>query len=201
MLIKKEQWPMLITITFFLLLYLVFFGVRRNYEFLMYMGVIMILLALIIYTNKKVKYPNFILWGLVIWAILHMSGGAVYIKGVRLYEVMLLPLSSTYPILRYDQFVHLIGFFVATLVMYALLKPLLKPNLKKWTSLSIIIVMAGFGIGALNEMIEFIATVILPETGVGGFINTSLDLVADFIGAVLALVYIRIKKGEINGKS
>ena len=81
--------------------------------------------------------------------------------------------------------------------MFVLMKPFLKFPIKKWTSISILVVMAGFGIGALNEMIEFIATVLVPETGVGGFINTSLDLVADFVGAVLAIIYIRIKKGEI----
>ena len=38
----------------------------------------------------------------------------------------------------------------------------------------------------------FVSAVIVPETKVGGYINTSLDLVADLIGAVLAMVIIRI---------
>ena len=49
----------------------------------------------------------------------------------------------------------------------------------------------------LHEIVEFNVTVFVPETGVGGFINTSLDLVADLIGAILAMIYIRIRKGEI----
>jgi len=48
-----------------------------------------------------------------------------------------------------------------------------------------------------NEMIEFTTTVFVPETGVGGYVNTSLDLVADFFGAVIAMIYIRLRKGEI----
>jgi len=36
----------------------------------------------------------------------------------------------------------------------------------------------------------------MPETDVGGYENTSLDLVADFIGAILALIYIRRKKKD-----
>jgi putative membrane protein len=201
MLIKKGQLPILITLICFLFAFTIFFSFKKNYEFLIYIGVIVFFMILIIATNKKVDYPNNVLWGLTVWAMLHMAGGGVYIRGTRLYEIILIPLSNTYPILRYDQFVHIVGFGVATLVMYVLLKPLLKPNLKKWTALSIIIVMAGFGLGALNEMIEFIATILVPETGVGGFINTSLDLVADLVGAVFALIYIRFREAKKNGKN
>ena len=66
-----------------------------------------------------------------------------------------------------------------------------RPNLTGWTALSVVVVMAGLGVGALNEIVEFAATVVMPETGVGGYINTSLDLVADLIGALAALIYIR----------
>ena len=59
-------------------------------------------------------------------------------------------------------------------------------------SLSIVIAMAGLGVGGLNEIIEFIATVVMPETGVGGYMNTALDLVADLVGAVLAVIFLRL---------
>ena len=144
-------------------------------------------------TNKKVNYSNGILWGLTLWALMHMSGGGIYIKGVRLYEIILIPLSKAYPILKYDQFVHIIGFGVATILMYELIKPKLKLN-NRWVAVSIVVVMAGLGVGALNELLEFIATVLVPETGVGGYVNTSLDLVSDLIGAILAMVIIRLKK-------
>jgi len=42
----------------------------------------------------------------------------------------------------------------------------------------------------LNEIVEFFATVILPETGVGGYINTSLDLVFNLLGALIAMGFI-----------
>ena len=199
MLLKRGQLLILIVNAIYLLIASAVFFSRKNYEFVMYVGVIMFFLVLIIATNKKVNYPNFVLWGLTLWGFLHMLGGGLLLKGgaMRLYELILIPLSSTYPIFKYDQFVHIIGFGVATLVMFVLLKPLLKPNWEKWTSISIVMIMAGFGVGALNEMIEFIATVLVPETGVGGFINTSLDLVADLIGAILAMSYIRIKEGNL----
>ena len=156
--------------------------------------VVSLVLVVILYTNKEVNYPNFVLWGLTLWGIIHMLGGGLRLSnGEVLYSLILIPISKSYGIFRYDQLVHVFGFGIATLIMYVLLKPLLKKDIKKFTALSIIIIMAGFGVGALNEMIEFLATVFTPQTGVGGYINTSLDLVADLIGAILALIIIRVK--------
>jgi uncharacterized membrane protein YjdF len=194
MLLKKGQLPILIINAFGLLIFTVLFASKKNYEFLLYIGVIVFFLALILATSKKVDYPNGVLWGLTLWAFLHMSGGGLKINGVKLYEIILIPISRTYEIFRYDQFVHIVGFGVATFVMYVLLDPLLIPGLKRWTALSIVVVMAGLGVGALNEIVEFAATVLVPETGVGGYTNTSLDLVSDLIGAIIAVAVIRMRR-------
>ena len=196
--LKRGQLTILIINALYLLIAGIYFLTRANYEFVMYVGVIIVLFILILATNKKVNYPNYVLWGLTIWGLLHMLGGGILLKnGKVLYSLILIPISSAYEIFRYDQFVHIVGFGVATLVMWVLLKPLLKPNWEKWTSISIIVIMAGFGVGALNEMIEFIATVIMPQTGVGGFVNTSLDLVSDLIGAIIAMIIIRARNGKL----
>lgn len=198
MLIKKNQLGIFLFTLIYLLIFIFVFLSRKNYEFIMYIGVIVFFFILILFTNKKVNYPNFVLWGLSVWGFLHMCGGGVLINGnMRLYELILISISEEYSIFKYDQLVHIIGFFVATLVIFVLLKPLLKQNWKNWTALSIVVIMAGFGLGALNEVVEFAATVITPETGVGGYVNTSLDLVSNLIGAVLAMIYIRVKKGRI----
>jgi putative membrane protein len=44
------------------------------------------------------------------------------------------------------------------------------------------------GLGALNEMIEFSAVLMVPGTNVGGYYNTALDLVSNSIGAVIAII-------------
>jgi uncharacterized membrane protein YjdF len=174
--IRKGQWPILAANL--ACLSLVFF------------------LLLILATNRKVAYPNDILWGLTAWAALHMSGGGIYLGGTKLYEIILVPVSEAYGIFRFDQFVHIVGFGVATLVMYHLIRPFLGPGPRGWGALSIVVVMAGLGVGALNEIVEFAATVAVPETGVGGYVNTSLDLVADLVGALGALALIRIKEAR-----
>jgi uncharacterized membrane protein YjdF len=192
--LKKGQLPILAVNAVALALFTVLFASRKNYEFLLYIGVIVFFLVVILGTNRRVHYPNSVLWGLTAWALLHMAGGGLYFRGVKFYEIILIPISNTYNILRYDQFVHIIGFGVATLVMYFLLKPMLRDDLNRWVALSIVIVMAGLGVGALNEIIEFLATVLVPETGVGGYVNTALDLVSDLIGAICAMLLIRLQK-------
>lgn len=187
----------LINLVYLALALYVFLG-RKNYEFVGYIGVIVLVLTLILFTNKKVKYPNFVLWGLTIWGAMHMAGGGVTLKnGDILYKLILIPISDVYGIFRYDQLVHIIGFAVATLLMFVLLKPHLKEKKTGWVALGIVTVMAGLGLGALNEIIEFTATVLVPDTNVGGYINTSLDLVADLVGALIAMIWIRLKKGDI----
>lgn len=194
--LKKGQLPIFIVNIAALLIFAFVFAKRKNYEFMIYIGVIIFFLVLILYTNRKVNYPNGILWGLTTWSLLHMSGGGIYINGRKLYALMIYPLvGEPYLIFKFDQFVHIVGFFVATLVVYHLIKPKLVKN-HGWIALSIVVVMAGFGLGALNEVVEFMATVITPETGVGGYENTALDLVSNLIGAILAMVYIYNREGN-----
>ena len=191
--IKKGQIPILLVNVIALTCFSVLFVRRQNYEFLLYVGVIIFFLVLILLTNRKVNLPNNVLWGLTAWSLLHMAGGGLYIGGKKIYELILIPLvGDPYYIFRYDQFVHIVGFGTATLVMYALLKPSLRENLNRWVSVGIVVVMAGLGVGALNEIVEFLATVLVPETGVGGYINTALDLVSNLIGAIVAMVYLRL---------
>lgn len=189
MYLRKGQLPIFVVNIISIVIFAILFSTRKNYEFMIYIGVIVFFLVLIVYTNKKINYPNPVLWGLTLWSILHMSGGGIIIKDAVLYKLMIYPIiGEPYNIFKYDQLVHIIGFGVATLVFYHLLKPLLK--VKKWIQLSIVLVMAGLGAGALNEIVEFIATILVPETNVGGYINTSLDLISNLIGAILAMIYI-----------
>jgi len=194
MLIKKGQLPIIIVHSIALIIYTIIFLLRKNYEFLWYVAVIIFFMFLILFTNHKINYPNGLLWGLTIWSILHMSGGGVIINGTRLYDLMILPIiGAPYHIFKFDQFVHIVGFWVATLVMYTIIKHrLTKEN--KWVAISIVLVMASLGAGALNEIIEFFATIIIPDTGVGSYENTALDLVANLIGAIGAMMYIVVKE-------
>ena len=170
----------------------VYYMSKLNYEFIIYLSVVLVAFIAVAATYKKVRYPIDILIGLTVWAIMHMAGGAVYIGEYRLYELILIPMSETQPIFRFDQFVHIWGFGTTTLLCYHLLKPSLNINAGGF-ALWMIVAMAGLGIGAVNEILEYFVTLAVPESGVGDYVNTSLDLIADIIGAILAVIYLHQK--------
>ena len=189
--IHPGQHKIFLTNLLVLLAFTAWFIISKNVEFIFYIFVMVFFGLVILFSNKKIHYPNDLLWLLSLWAWLHMAGGGLFFQGTRFYEIILIPLSATYPIIRYDQVIHAYGFFTATLVVWHLLKPLLKSTKTGWVQIFIIVTMAGLGLGALNEIVEFIATIVLNSTGVGGYLNTSLDLVSNWIGALIAFVYIK----------
>ncbi|HLC67095.1 MAG TPA: DUF2238 domain-containing protein [Candidatus Nanoarchaeia archaeon] len=187
--IERKHIPLLITLVVAMLIFGLLFFERRNIEFLIYIAVIAVLAIIIGISDRKVHYSAGVLWSMLVWAILHMAGGGVRFSTGILYTKILIPLSSTYEVLRYDQVVHMFGFGAATVLMYEVLKPHLKQH--RGFAVAIATIMAGLGLGALNEIVEFTLTVLLPQTGVGGYLNTGLDLVADLIGALAAWIIIR----------
>ena len=170
-----------------------------NLEFMVYEGVILLFMGLVALTDPKVLYPNGLLWGLTIWAQLHLAGGGLFFGGQKLYEKILVPLAGApYNIFRYDQMVHVLGFGVCTLLVWHLIRPLLRePDSSPRGRLAFLVVLGGLGFGAVNEIVEFAATVIMPETGVGGYVNNALDLVADLIGALVAVAWLRFRKRRV----
>jgi len=193
--LRKGQLPIFIVSILALLFFTALFLQRRNYEFIIYVFVIIFFLCVILFTNRKVRYPNGVLWGLTLWAIMHMAGGGLFIGGKKLYEMMIIDIvGPPYLILKYDQAVHFIGFWVAAIVMYHVLLPRLKEKMPARFSIMLVVVMAGLGLGALNEIIEFLATVLVPSTGVGGYVNTALDLAFDLLGAIGAGMYLSVSR-------
>ncbi|MCL2743556.1 MAG: C-GCAxxG-C-C family protein [Planctomycetaceae bacterium] len=178
------------------------FGFRflqtANHEFLIYVGIVLAVSVFIAATFRRVRYPFVCLIGLAVWAVLHLAGGGIRIGNDILYGLILFPLSADYPVLRYDQVVHAWGFGVCTLIMYHLLANLLPQNDLRRFSMGLLVITSGMGFGAFNENVEFVLTVLLPQTGVGGYVNTSLDLCANFAGAVIAylLVYFNFIRME-----
>jgi putative membrane protein len=190
---KKEHTVLLLINLALIIGFGAVFLARLNYEFLIYVGVIIFFLCLIGISLKKVDYTLGSLVGLTVWSSLHLAGGGITIGEGRLYDLMLIRLSETYPVFRYDQLVHIWGFGTSTLVVFSLLAGKLKKPAENPIALGIVLVMAGLGMGALNEILEFAVTIWVPQSGVGGYLNTSLDLCANLIGAILALVYIRLR--------
>ncbi len=69
------------------------------------------------------------------------------------------------------------------------------PALKVGASGYVYPALGAMGLGAVNEMVEFTAVLIVPDTNVGGYSNTALDLVFNAIGAVSAMLLNILARG------
>ena len=169
-----------------------------NAEFLIYLGVMVVLIGLVGLLHWSIRLSPGALWGLSLWGFLHMAGGLVPVPAswpiageIRvLYSWWLIP-----GWLKYDMVVHAYGFGITTWVCWqglcAALRNRSAADVRPAAGLLILCVAAGMGFGALNEIVEFIATLTVPETNVGGYVNTGWDLVSNLVGAVAAAALIR----------
>jgi uncharacterized membrane protein YjdF len=194
MLLTRREVPILIANLIYVPIFTIIAWRGANYEFLLYVCVILFVGAWILLKQRQIRFDPAILWGLTVWGLLHMAGGNLHVGGGVLYGLVLYPLIPHLEILRYDQLVHMFGFGVATLIAHHLLRPYLREGIDRWGTLSFLIVLMGAGFGALNEIVEFIAVVVMPETGVGGYENTLLDLVFNLIGGILAVGFLALQR-------
>jgi hypothetical protein len=183
-----------------------------NREFVFYIAVMLVLIATVGMIHTRVRLTQGVLWLLSIWGALHMAGGLVTIPvewpihgDLRvLYNWWIIPNAAAEAgepggWLKYDQAVHAFGFGVATWLCWQGLCGALRGRAaieatqapRPTLGLMLIVAAAGMGLGALNEVVEFVATRI-TETNVGGYVNTGWDLVYNGFGACLAVVIISV---------
>ncbi len=170
---------------------------RGNTEFIFYGLVMLGLFAIVVMADSRVRFSPGVLWGLSLWGLAHMAGGNVPIpesvgrpEGSLpvLYSLWLIP-----GVLKYDMLTHAFGFGVATLACWQGLETAVSRRLFITPGLSILTLAMGMGMGALNEVVEFIATLTMPKTNVGGYENTGWDLISNMVGGVIALMIIAFR--------
>jgi hypothetical protein len=170
-----------------------------NQEFLFYIAVMVVLVGVIWIVHRNVGLEIATLWALSLWGLLHMAGGLLTVPeawpisgDIRvLYSLWLIPER-----LKYDQVVHAYGFGVATWVCWQGIRAAIRHrggDAVPTGGLMVLAATGGMGLGALNEVVEFAATLLVPETNVGGYLNTGWDLVANTTGATLAAVVISLR--------
>jgi len=163
-----------------------------NYEFIVYVVTMAGLIALVGLNLARAAFPPAMLWALSFWGLLHMAGGGVPVAGSVLYSLQLFPITPAdgeMQLLKYDQIVHAYGFGVTAWVLWYLMKRHFPVLMGTKTSL-LYPALAAMGLGTVNEIIEFIAVLSVPETNVGGYFNTALDLVFNALGAAIAMIII-----------
>lgn len=173
-------------------------------EFVFYLVALCVLMAIVYGVYRQVKFSDAVLWSLTVWAAAHMAGGLVVIPdgwphasdSAVLYNFWIVPERF-----KYDQLVHIFGFGVTTFVCWQSMQSAFAMGGESTNSKPItptvgkvfLAAMASCGLGAANEIVEYLATVMVPDTNVGGYVNTAHDLISNAFGASLAAAAIYIK--------
>lgn len=172
--------------------------VQGNREFIFYIVVMLVLISVIGAVHRSVRLTTSLLWAFSLWGLAHMAGGLCPLpsgwpyngNNEVLYSAWLIP-----NLLKYDQIVHAYGFGITTWSCWHILSHALRqPDggaVRPTFGILTLCAAAGMGFGALNEVIEFIAVLTIPNTNVGGYENTGWDLVSNLVGATIAAVIIR----------
>ncbi len=182
-----------------LTIFTIYFIIVGNYEFLLYTVTLGLLIYLIAISDKIFKYSQLAKWGFTVWLFSHLGGGAFKINGLRLYDTILIDiLGDPFFILKYDQAIHLLCYFVITLFVYAIVVHVAKANRKKIDNfvVGLMAFLGGMGISAINEIIEFSTVVFFGSTGVGGYYNNALDLIFNAVGCLLAVFFMNHRNGK-----
>ena len=172
--------------------------VQGNREFIFYIVVMLVLISVIGAVHRSVRLTTSLLWAFSLWGLAHMAGGLCPLpsgwpyngNNEVLYSAWLIP-----NLLKYDQIVHAYGFGITTWACWHILSHALRqPDggaVRPTFGILTLCAAAGMGFGALNEVIEFIAVLTIPNTNVGGYENTGWDLVSNLVGATIAAGIIR----------
>ena len=163
-----------------------------NMEFIAYVVVVLLIMGVVYGTHLKVGFSRPVLWGLAIWGLLHMAGGLVNLPEGWSYHGEQNVLYSWWLIddtLKYDHLVHAFGFGLTTVLCWEALSAGIQHRLgrKLYPSFGLIVLCmaGGMGFGALNEVVEFFATLYIENTNVGGYRNTGWDLVSNLVGCMI----------------
>jgi hypothetical protein len=157
-----------------------------------YLAVTVVLTLVIVGIDRAVGFADPVLWGLALVAIGNMAGGVLLVGDGTLYLAPILG-----PV-RYDKVFHALATSVGTIAAWAALKRW--GEIERFTpGIAFSVVLMGCGAGALVEIVEYVGTLVVPNSSVGDYGNNMLDLVANLVGALAAVALIgsgRIDSGR-----
>ena len=143
--------------------------------------VVVVAVTTLVAALRRSPLPGPLPGALATLAVAHLAGGLVSVGPGVLYNA-----SYRTQVLQYDHLVHSSASFVGTLVVWNVFAPLVAGGGPGRRATVALWVLAGLGLGAVNEMVEFLATLAHSGAAVGGYHNTGWDLVSNLFGAAAA---------------
>jgi len=128
--------------------------------------------------HARYGFSQVTLVGLVVFALGHVAGGMFTVGDQTLYGLWLIE-----PVVRFDNVQHAVGFGVVGRAAWELLRHRVPLD-----RLVTVVLITAFAVaaGAMNEIIEWVMTLTIHGTDVGGYDNTARDLVANLVGGLAA---------------
>lgn len=157
-----------------------------QWEYYIYLAVFFVVGGLVWrWIRRFDSVPIWLMIMVQIGILAHFAGGLIHLgpENVRLYGHYFFGV-------RFDKYVHVYNAFTGALLLRWLFGV---AGMKLGAAEAWVVIGCALGAGAVVEIVEFIAVVTVPETGVGDYMNNMLDLVANLIGASTAAVLPRIR--------
>lgn len=132
---------------------------------------------------RREPLPGWLAIALALLAAGHLAGGLVTVGGDVLYNV-----HPRLQIFQYDHVFHSTASAIATVVLWTFLSK----EIESVPGAIAVSALGGLGVGAVNELIEFLATLAHHGSHVGGYRNTGWDLLSNTVGATTASALLAI---------
>ena len=126
---------------------------------------------------RRTPLPGWLAGALAMLAVGHLAGGLVIVGGDVLYNA-----HPPWHVFQYDHIFHASASGIAAVVLWRFLSN----EIDSGAGAIIVSVLGGLGVGAINELIEFLATLAHHGTHVGGYRNTGWDLLSNTTGTSVA---------------
>jgi uncharacterized membrane protein YjdF len=150
----------------------------------LYLLTVVSVAAVLAAVDRSVGLSSALVLGLALWGFLHVAGGLVPWGHAVLYNADL-----HVPTLHYDRLVHALGFGLAGVACWQALRRHVATR-PVTAGVAFIVGLAGMGVGAMNELVEFGITHLVRQSAIGGYQNTGWDLVFDAIGCTVAALWV-----------
>lgn len=162
------------------------FGLFKQNEMDYLYEVVAIVILVLLGTFLEIKYDfyinNYTRLIVMLTLILHTSVGD-YLK---LYTTSFI----------FDKFLHVLGTYAFTLLIYSVLLKLTKTKGPQRVYDFIFILVLGMALGQCFEFLEFSIDIFLKPSNPAqeSLIDTDIDLIANTIGAFLAAIHFKLRK-------
>jgi hypothetical protein len=152
-----------------------------------YLQVVAALVVLTALADRAAQFSRPMVAALTSVAILHLVGGLMTPVGhaPTFYETWIVT-----GVLKFDQVVHAYGTAVLTVACAHLVVGLLGDGVRRGAGFAFVAALMACGLGALNELVEFLFGLNNAHLHAGGMENTGWDLAFNLLGAVIGAVLI-----------